>query len=223
LESITIPFVGSALNAITNTYFGFIFGAPTWTGQNSSIPTSLKTVIITGGNNIGWGAFTNCIGLTSITIPDSVTEINGTAFWGCTGLTSIIIPSSVTSIGQHAFWGCTGLTSIIIPSSVISIGQGAFSGCTGLTNIVIPDSVTSIGQEAFSGCTGLTSIVIPDSVTEIGWSAFSGCTGLISVTLGTIHFSSNAFPGNLHSAYFAVGGGAGTYERETGSDNWVKQ
>ena len=51
-------------------------------------------------------------GLTSITIPDSVTSIGGEAFWGCSGLTSITLPASVTSIAGDAFGGCSSLTSI---------------------------------------------------------------------------------------------------------------
>ena len=104
-------------------------------------------------------------------------EIYPNAFYRCTGLTSVTIPNSVTSIGNYAFSGCKGLTSITIPNGVTSIGSSAFSGCTGLTSITIPNGVTSI-DSAFSGCTGLTNITIPNSVTSIGDSAFSGCTGL---------------------------------------------
>lgn len=62
--------------------------------------------------SIGWGAFSGCTSLTSVSIPNSVTKIGGAAFSGCTGLTSIIIPNSVISIGNNAFASCTGLTSI---------------------------------------------------------------------------------------------------------------
>ncbi len=85
--------------------------------------------------SIGSYAFYQCTGLTSITIPKSVTSIDSYAFRGCTGLTSITIPKSVTSIGRHAFYGCAGLTSITIPSGVTWIDDGAFYNCTGLTNI----------------------------------------------------------------------------------------
>ena len=133
-----------------------------------------------GNHAVEQGAFEGFTGLTSITIPDSVTEIGYHAFSGCTGLTSITIPDSVTKLS--GFHGCTGLTSIVIPDSVTEIGESAFSGCTGLTSIVIPDSVTEIGNWAFDGCTGLTSVTIGNSVTEID-EAFRGCNGIKTATV----------------------------------------
>ena len=58
------------------------------------------------------GAFSGCSGLTSITIPNSVTSIGGRAFYGCSGLTSITIPNSVTSIGSVAFYECDNITIV---------------------------------------------------------------------------------------------------------------
>lgn len=95
--------------------------------------------------------------ITSITIPDSVTDIGMIAFGRCTSLTSITIPDSVTSIGQYSFRGCSSLTSITIPNTVTSIKYEAFNGCTSLTSITIPNSVTYIGEEAFSGCLSLSN------------------------------------------------------------------
>ena len=133
--------------------------------------------------SIGKEAFRNCIALTDITIPASVTKIGGWAFDGCDRLRSITIPSNVKSIGECAFRDCTGLTNITIPSSVKSIGWSAFLGCTGLTSITIPDTVTSIGQSAFCDCSNLTSVTIPEGVTEIGCITFMDCTKLTNVTI----------------------------------------
>ena len=158
-------------------------GSSKYTG-NVVIPNSFTyygtTYIVT---SIRSGAFSNCSGLTSITIPNSVTSIGDSAFSGCSGLTSMTIPNSVIGIGDYTFEYCSGFISITIGSSVTRIGDYAFSGCTGLTNIEIPNSVRSIGANAFNGCYRLKSIEIPNSVTSIGNFAFDGCSALISVVI----------------------------------------
>ena len=151
---------------------------------NSFAPAGLTSYTIPNSvTSIGYSAFDNCTSLTSITIPDSVTSIGDSAFVGCTSLTSVTIPDSVTEIGSCAFSFCTSLTSVTIPDSVTSIGNWAFWGCTSLTSITIPDSVTEIGKWTFNGCDSLTSITIPDSVTSIGERAFRNCTSLTSVAI----------------------------------------
>ncbi len=114
----------------------------------------------------------DCSSLTSINIPDGVTNIGAGTFWRCSSLTSINIPNSVTSIGYSAFRDCSNLTSITIPDGVTSIGDQTFEDCSSLMSINIPNSVTSIGYSAFRDCSNLTSITIPDGVTSIGSSAF---------------------------------------------------
>ena len=135
----------------------------------------------TSNDKLGNYVFYDCSGLTSLTLPSSVTSIGWYAFYGCSGLTSLTLPSSVTSIGWYAFYGCSGLTSLTLPSGVTSIGYEAFRGCSGLTSLTIPSSVTEIGDYAFKGCSGLTSLTLPSSVTLICWGAFEGCSGLTSI------------------------------------------
>ena len=74
-----------------------------------------KTYTVTA---LGGGAFSDCSGLTSLTIPNSVTYISYYAFWGCSGLTSLTIPNSVTSIGDRAFFDCSNLEAIYVQSQV---------------------------------------------------------------------------------------------------------
>ena len=143
----------------------------------ANIPSEIDSVAVT---SIGYKAFGDCTGLTSITIPNSVTYISG-GFGGCTGLTSITIPNSVTVITYFAFSGCTGLTSVKIPDSVTSISECAFGSCTGLTSITIPNSVAHIGWGVFQGCTSLTSITLPSSVISIDECVFLNCPSLTDV------------------------------------------
>ena len=184
LKSITLPFVGGSLNGTSNTNFGYIFGTRTYYGQNTYIPSSLQTVVITGGTSISKAAFYNCGNLKSITLPDSVTSIGEDAFQDCVSLESITLGNKLTSIGEWMFYDCRSLKSITIPDGVKSIGKQAFSGCSSLESITIPDSVTSIGYSAFDSCSSLRSITIPNSVTNIDKSIFSYCSSLKSVTFG---------------------------------------
>ena len=146
--------------------------------------SGLTSVIIPNSViSIGNDVFYNCSGLTFVTFGNSVTSIGNGAFSFCSSLTSVIIPNGVTSIGDQTFYGCSGLTTMIIPNSVTSTGVGAFSECSGLTSVSISNSLTSIGPHTFSECSGLTSVTIPNSVTSIGYSAFQNCSGLTSVTI----------------------------------------
>ena len=135
-------------------------------------------------------AFSGCSGLTSITIPNGVTKIEGGTFQNCTRLTSVNLPSGVTSIGGRAFSGCSELTSITIPNGVTKIEGGTFQNCTRLTSVNLPSGLDSIGsikyyndEGVFDGCTSLTSINIPNRVRYIGKNAFKGCTSLTSITI----------------------------------------
>ena len=130
-----------------------------------------------------WSKFIGCRSLTSLVIPNSVTNIGDYAFSGCRSLTDIVIPDSVTRIGDGAFRGCKSLTDIVIPNSVTSIGDNAFEYCFSLSNLVIPDGVTSIEDNAFKGCYSLSSVVIPDSVSCIGFGAFENCSSLTDIVI----------------------------------------
>ena len=146
--------------------------------SNKEITSFDELQYFTGLKSIGNSAFYGCKGITSITIPDSVTSIGESAFAGCRSLTSVTIGNSVVSIGWFAFDGCSGLASIIIPNSVTTIEGYAFRGCSSLTSITIGSSVTSIGGYAFRGCSSLTSITIGSSVTSIGNIVFEDCSNL---------------------------------------------
>ncbi|MBE6580153.1 MAG: hypothetical protein E7650_00875 [Ruminococcaceae bacterium] len=209
LTSITLPFVGATLESTSNTHLGYIFGASSPYDPSTYVPTSLKTVTITGGISIGYTAFYNCSSITSITIADSVTTIGASAFYNCSSLTSIMLPSSVNSIDGGAFRGCSGLENITVAASntvyhskgnclIETASKLLIIGCT---NSVIPidGSVTSIGSHAFYN-SGLTSITIPSSVSSIGKSAFSGCSSLESITIPFVGAALNGTQ-NTHFGY----------------------
>ncbi len=151
-------------------------------------------------SEIAGSAFINCIGLTSVTIPDEVGYIGTNAFQGCTGLTSAIIGRGVEAIQQNAFQNCTSLSSITFNAdSCYSAGAfywSAFDGCNNITNFIFGNHVKTIPAYLCKNLTGLTAIVIPDSVVTIGQQAFAGCTNVTTVTLGSgvKSIEINAFP-----------------------------
>ena len=103
--------------------------------NNSNITSFDELQYFIGLSSIGENAFCYCTGLTSITLPNSLTTIGHSAFYDCYGLTSIVLPSSLTSIGGAAFCYCTGLTSIVLPSSLTTIGSYAFDYCSNIQSI----------------------------------------------------------------------------------------
>lgn len=125
----------------------------------------------------------------SYIIPSSVTNFSS-AFIDCKGLTSITIPTSITVIGMRAFSGCTGLNSVTIGSGVTAINNYAFDGCAALKELIVDKN-----NAQFSGLDGVLfdknktnlllypdgkigSCIIPNSVISLGLTAFDGCMGL---------------------------------------------
>lgn len=132
------------------------------------------------GANILSNTYENGKGV--IVFDGPVTKIGSNAFYGnetdCEKLTSVTIPNGVTEIGYHAFYSLDNLQTINIPNSVETIGYEALSYCINLKNINLPNSLTTIGYNTFSGCDSLTVVTIPESVISIGDIAFRYCDNL---------------------------------------------
>lgn len=111
-----------------------------------------------------------------------VTTIAQQAFF-MSGITSITIPNSVTEIQQYAFAACRELSSITLPEGLSKITYRAFSQCIKLTEIALPESVTEIEDFAFRDCTSLTAIDLSNQVTRIGNNSFYNCTALQQFTV----------------------------------------
>ena len=172
-------------------------------------------------------AFNSCEKLTSITIPNSVTNIGYGAFRSCKGLTSITIPNSVTFIGSYAFYECINLTSITIPNSVTSIGDYPFFSCPKLEKIIVSNENTYFDSRDNCNAIILTATntllfgcknsIIPNGVTSIENSAFDCCTGLTSITIpnSVVSIGMEAFYGcsgltsiTIPNSVTSIGGGA---------------
>lgn len=115
----------------------------------------------------------------------NITAIDGWAFQDCINLTSIEIPNSVTNMGVQVFMGCSNLTNVVLPEGITEITVHEFRNCRSLTSINLKEytNLTSIDLFAFYHCSGLTSITLPSSLTSIESYAFEGCTNLATVTI----------------------------------------
>jgi hypothetical protein len=143
--------------------------------------SGLTSVTIPGSvTNIAFFAFYACLDLTNATISDGVANIGNFAFSYCP-LASVTIPGSATNIGYQVFFHCAELASVTMGHGVTTFGDFAFYDCYSLTNVVFADSVSSIGVGAFQYCYNLAAVTIPDSVTGIGDDAFQDCLGLEGV------------------------------------------
>ena len=105
-----------------------------------------------------------------MTFPDGLLYIDDWAF-ASSALTSLDLPDTVTEIGQYAFAYCTGISEIDMPKNLELIQAAAFAGETSLTKVTFYDSLTDIQMAAFAG-TGLKEVTIPESVSTIGFCAF---------------------------------------------------
>jgi hypothetical protein len=147
-------------------------------GGDVVIPASANGLPIT---SIGTSAF-ELAGIGSVTLPDSVTNIENGAFGG--SLHSITFGTNATTIGFDAFSGCFNLTNVSIPDNVVSLGAGAFSNCSALTNVTIGNGVPNIGRGTFYQCWYLTNVAIGNGVTNIDEYAFYECYSLAFLTMG---------------------------------------
>jgi len=87
-------------------------------------------------------------------------------------LTSVSIPNSVTNIGSSAFSACTSLTNVTIPGSVSSIGSSAFDNCTSLIAVYFQGNAPSVGgPDVFANDYYAIAYHLPGTT---GWGASFG-------------------------------------------------
>lgn len=149
--------------------------------SSSKLAAGVTTINISGVQKIGEGAFAH-LGITSITIPSTVTEIAAHAFEG-TAITSLNIPATVKYIGGYAFAACKSLSSITFAEGLTETGDGAFAGCTALTSVTLPQSLKAMGNLTFEDCTSLKTANLP-SPEYLGAGTFAGCRELAAVEFG---------------------------------------
>lgn len=127
---------------------------------------------------IGQEAFADDITLEYLTLPRHLKQIDDGAFSGCLSMGELTLPDELEAIGRFSFYNCSALKTLHIPASVSDIGEAAFSACMNLNDLTLSEGLIRIGKDAFSYCLFLRELEIPASVREIGSGAFTGCDRL---------------------------------------------
>ena len=209
--------------------------------DNKGIYEKLQTVVLTDGETVPAEAFSGCVALTAVTIPDSVTSIGTSAFLGCEKLTTLTIPATVTSIGTGAFDGCSRILEsagkvqyvgnwavkcvpfyatyqVTLRDGTVGIANEAFASCLKLTSVTIADTVKYIGQNAFMSCSTLKTVTVGAAAEAIDVTAFNACPKLETITVSEANANYQSIDGNLYSKdgsallKYAIGKAAITFE-----------
>ena len=130
-------------------------------------------------------AFANT-NVTSITFPDSVTEIGIGCCANCTSLQKVILPKNLKTIDTLLFYNCKALKQIILPNGIKTIDKATFYN-SGLNSIEIPDTVYYINSIAFTNCTKLKTVTFGKGIEAIGDQAFVGCSNLTTFNIVVNH------------------------------------
>ncbi len=160
------------------------------TGRDETIPEDVVIEKEVEGLPVKFiwpGAFEGSSRMVSVTIPNSVINIEPDAFRNCKNLKTVVFEegSQLRTMFEGAFERCTALESISLPENLISVTEYVFKGCTNLKSVTLAKNAAMkhIGVQAFSGCESLESIDIPATVETIADKAFENCYSLSKVEL----------------------------------------
>ncbi len=184
LEDLTCEITyGDKVDEYHGTYSGDIVIPETVTYNNKTL-----TVV-----KIGEKAFSNCLGLSSVTIPQTVTYIGSEAFEGCGAITSITIPSSVTFIGYRVFGNCISLNNIVFEDGDKTLewdnsdhSLTIFYGCP-IDSLYLGRNLKRTDEYYAYGLfmdSSVKKLIVGNTVTEIENISFYGCEKLTEISLG---------------------------------------
>lgn len=173
-------------------------------GKQVIVPSVIQGQTV---SSIGIGAFQKFDEIQSISLPDTVISIDEQAFSGCISLETINIPQNLETIGLGAFYDCRSLEEVILPETLHQVGAMAFQGCSSLTKVYLPSSLEEVAKQMFMDCGALTEITLSQGIKYISPYAFRGCASLetiiFPISLVSVEQSAFQYCTRLSEIHFA--------------------
>lgn len=112
--------------------------------------------------------------VTTVVVPDSVTEIGDLCFSGDNYLVSLTLPDGLAELSYGALESCYSLLDFDLPKGLKTIGEGALQAIFYLTHLTIPAGVTDIEQMNFLMMHGLEEVSVAEGSTSFTYDAENG-------------------------------------------------
>lgn len=112
--------------------------------------------------------------VTTVVVPDSVTEIGDLCFSGDNYLVSLTLPDGLAELSYGALESCYSLMDFELPKGLKTIGEGALQSIFYLTHLTIPAGVTDIEQMNFLMMHGLEEVSVAEGSTSFTYDAENG-------------------------------------------------
>lgn len=143
--------------------------------------TSVKTITIPSSLTSidGYYTFSDCPNLTTINNLENITEFGKKSESTFAG--SLISEITISAAGAKVFRNMKNLATVNINGFNVELQVNAFDGCTNLKTINGLEKVYKIEDFAFKDCVSLENVMLSANLKEMGISVFSGCEGLHEV------------------------------------------
>lgn len=206
IHSLTIPYIGSSLEEPN--HIGYFFGIKDYAYNQTLLSQNIKSVVITQSLSLADYAFYSCRGLTSITLPSSLTKIGAMAFTLCDNLQRVNISnitswcgidfhsetSNPLSIAHNLYIDDELVKDVTLSDDISEIKEYAFYASS-IESIIFSNTVKTIQQRAFFKNENLSNICFGNGLINIGNEAFKSCISLTSIEIpdSVIKIDFNAF------------------------------
>lgn len=184
-----VPFVGDKAEDASKIFFGYLFGAESFSKNQEKVPQNLTDVMVSG-TKIGERAFYGCEHIVNISLEEGVEELGNFAFEKCSGLETVNL-NMILRLNGSAFVECGALKQITVAESntnfitdnsfLLTKQDGGKTLVFGCGSAELPKRVTTIAEYAFYKSPLVTEITDLPNLTVIEDYAFYCCDALKKV------------------------------------------